>query len=261
MHLHLENKVALVTGGSRGIGFATAQRLAEEGAKIAVCARREAHLKEAAERIHKATGNDVFPVVADVTRPEDIDRLVQAVFDRFRTVDILVNNAGTATPGPLEQVGDEKWQYDYDITVMAMVRLCRRVLTVMKARKSGAIINVTALVGREPRNGIIVGSTNRAAVMAFTKGLANEVAVDGIRVNGINIGVIWTQLRERGWKNSAPEKTKEEFLAPIVAPIPMGRAGKPEEVADAIAYLSSDRASYITGSNLDLGGGIGRSAF
>lgn len=190
MDLHLENKVALVTGGSRGIGFATAQRLAEEGARVAICARGEADLKDAAGRIHKATGNEVFPVGADVTRPEDIDRLVQAVLDKFGTVDILVNNAGTATPGPLEQVSDEKWQYDYDVTVMAMARLCRQVLTVMKAGKSGAIINVTALVGREPRNGIIVGSTNRAAVMAFTKGLANEVAADGIRVNGINIGVV-----------------------------------------------------------------------
>lgn len=261
MDLRLKDKIVLITGGSRGIGYATAQRFAEEGAKLAICARGEEDLQKAAESLRNDYGAEVFSAVADVTKPEDIERLVKSVLDHYGTVDVLVNNAGTATPGPFESISDEKWLYDYDASLMSMVRLCRAVLPKMKEQRSGAIINVTALIGREPRNGIIVGCSNRAAVMSFTKGLSNEVAEYGIRVNGVNIGVIWTSMRERAWKNTAPEKTKEEFLAPAIEPIPLGRAGEPGEVADAIVYLSSDRASYITGSNIDLGGGIGRSAF
>ena len=261
MDLNLKGKVALITGGSRGIGFATAQRFAEEGAKVAICARSADDLEKASQKLREDFGAEVLAVQADVSKPEDIERLVKQTVDHFGTIDILVNNAGTATPGPIEQVSDEKWQYDLDVSLLAMVRMCRAALPYMKKQQSGAIVNVAALVGREPKEGIIVGSSNRAACMAFTKALSNEVARDGIRVNGVNVGVIWTSMREKVWKNTAPDKTKEEFLAPAVAPVPMGRAGEAGEVADAIVYLSSDRASYITGSNIDLGGGIGRSAF
>jgi 3-oxoacyl-[acyl-carrier protein] reductase len=255
----LKGNRVLITGGSRGIGLATALGFAREGARVAICARNAEQLEAAAASIRQETGAEVLSIAADVTDPVNVVSLINTVAERFGGLDSLVNNAGTATPGALDKLTDADWLADWDASLGSMVRTCRAALPHFRQSGGGAIVNVTALVGREPKSGILVGSSHRAACTAFTKGLANELGPENIRVNSVGIGVVWNDMRERAWRNSG--RSKEEFLAPVVEAIPLGRVGQPEEVAAAILFLVSSQASYITGSSIDLGGGIGRSAF
>ena len=189
LELGLKGRVAIITGASDGLGRATAEKLAAEGCKVAICARRETHLREVAEAIAAATGAEVLAVPADVSKAADIERFVEAAVDRFGGVDIAVNNAGKSAAASLEEVDDEAWQEDLELKVMGAVRVCRLVVPIMRARGGGSIVNATIVGGKAPPARQLPTSVSRAAGINLTKSLANEYAADQIRVNTVCIGL------------------------------------------------------------------------
>jgi 3-oxoacyl-[acyl-carrier protein] reductase len=252
MELGLTAKIALVTGGSDGLGRATALRLASEGCKVAICARREDHLVAAAAAIAAETSAEVLACRADVTSAADIDALVSATVKRFGGVDILVNNAGTSAAASLETLDDAAWQRDIDLKLMAAVRLCRRVIPIMRERGGGSIVNATIVGGKAPAARSLPTSVTRAAGINLTKSLANEYAGANIRVNTICIGL----LKSAQWERRAGSRPVEEIYAEMAARVPLGRIGEAEEYADLVAFLVSERAAYITGAAINLDGGM-----
>ena len=258
MDLGLEGKVAIVTGGSEGIGKATAQAMAAEGAKVVICARRPDVLDASAGDIRKATGGEVLAVPADVTRPDQLQALFDRTISAYERIDILVNNAGTAATGYFEDIDDEAWQTDLDLKLFAAVRCSRLALPHMKAQGGGRIINVTNLHGKAPGAGSMPTSVSRAAGIALTKAMSKDYAADNILVNTVCIETIKSGQRERGWqraRESDPELTLDRYYAEMGKGIPLGRVGESEEAGDIIAFLASERASYITGVAINIDGG------
>ncbi|MCB1809634.1 MAG: SDR family oxidoreductase [Candidatus Competibacteraceae bacterium] len=250
--LGLTGKVAMITGGSDGLGFASAQRLASEGCKIAICARRQAHLDAAAEAIHAQTGADVLAVPADVSKAADIEAFVTATVTRFGGVDILLNNAGTSAAAAFETVDDAAWQTDIDLKLMASVRFCRHVIPLMRQRGGGAIVNATIVGGKAPAARALPTTVTRAAGINLTKSLANEYAAENIRINTICIGLI----KSAQWERRAGPDGVEALYAEMGQRIPLGRMGEAEEYADLAAFLVSQRAAFITGTAINLDGGM-----
>jgi 3-oxoacyl-[acyl-carrier protein] reductase len=251
--LGLEGKVALITGGSDGLGRATAARLAAEGARVAICARRGAHLETVAAELRARSGAEVLAIAADVSRAEGCRRFVEAATEAFGGIDILLNNAGTSAAHGLEEVDDEAWQADIDLKLMAAVRLCRAVVPIMRARGGGAIVNTTIVGGKAPAARALPTSVTRAAGINLTKSLANEYAKDNIRVNTICLGL----LRSAQWERRAGNRPVEELYGEIAKRVPLGRVGEAEEFADLVAFLVSARAAFITGTAINLDGGMG----
>jgi NAD(P)-dependent dehydrogenase (short-subunit alcohol dehydrogenase family) len=253
LDLGLTGKVALITGGSDGLGYATAARLAAEGARVAICARRAGHLEAAAAELRNATGGEVLAVVADVARAADCERFVDEAVAAFGGVDILINNAGTSAARSLEEVDDDAWQADIDLKLMAAVRLCRRAIPLMRARGGGAIVNATIVGGKAPPARGLPTSVTRAAGINLTKSLANEYAAANIRVNTICIGLI----KSAQWQRRAGNRPVEELYAEMGKRVPLGRMGEAEDYADLAAFLVSARAAFITGTAINLDGGMG----
>ena len=253
MDLELGGKVALITGGSDGLGRATAARLAAAGARVAICARRAPHLEQAAAELRAATGGDVRGIVADVSRAEDCRRFVEEAMHAFGGVDILVNNAGTSAARGLEEVDDDAWYADLELKLMAAVRLCRAVVPIMRERGGGAIVNATTVGGKAPSARALPTSVTRAAGINLTKSLANEYAAVGIRVNTICIGLI----KSAQWQRRAGNRPVAELYAQMARRVPLGRMGEAEEYADLVAFLVSARAAFITGTAINLDGGMG----
>ena len=250
--LGLRDKVAIVTGGSDGLGRATAQRLASEGVKVVICGRREDYLRQAAGDLSDETGGMVHPVNADVTDAEDCARLVAETEAQFGGIDILINNAGASAASALEDVSDEAWQADFDLKVMAAVRLCRAVAPSMQARGGGSIVNASIGGGKAPPAGQLPTSLTRAAGLNLTKSLANEFASANIRVNAICIGL----LKSAQWERRAGEDGLDAFYDQLATKVPLGRVGEAEDYGDLAAFLCSDRATYITGTAINLDGGM-----
>jgi 3-oxoacyl-[acyl-carrier protein] reductase len=252
LDLGLKGKVAIVTGGSDGLGRATALRLASEGCKVAICGRREDHLEAAAAAIAAETLGEMLACRADVSSAADIEALVSATVDRFGGVDILVNNAGTSAAASLEALDDAAWQKDIDLKLMAAVRLCRRVVPIMRERGGGSIVNATIVGGKAPAARSLPTSVTRAAGINLTKSLANEYAGANIRVNTVCIGL----LKSAQWERRAGNRPVAEIYAEMAARVPLGRIGEAEEYADLVAFLVSARAAYITGTAINLDGGM-----
>jgi 3-oxoacyl-[acyl-carrier protein] reductase len=253
LDLELTGKIALITGGSDGLGRATARRLAREGARVAICARREGHLGEVAEALRGETGGEILPVVADVAKAADCERFVDETVRAFGGVDILINNAGASAAKGLDEVDDAAWRADIDLKVMAAVRLCRRVVPLMRERGGGAILNATIVGGKTPAARQLPTSVTRAAGINLTKSLANELAADNIRVNTICIGLI----KSAQWERRAGDRPVADLYAEIAKKIPLGRVGEAEDYADLAAFLVSARAGFITGAAVNLDGGMG----
>jgi len=253
LELGLKGKVAIVTGASDGLGRAAAERFALCGAKVAMAARRPDALESAAQAIVKATGAEILARPTDVTKPAELQALVAVVNQRFGGIDVLVNNAGTSSAGALDTVTDEMWQYDWDLKVMAAIRLTRLVIPSMKARGGGAILNVTTIGGKAPAAKALPTSVTRAAGINLTKSLANEYAADGIRVNTICLGVVKSAQWTRRFKGG----DLDAFYADMAKQrrVPVGRIGEAEEFADLAAFLVSDRARFITGASVNFDGG------
>jgi 3-oxoacyl-[acyl-carrier protein] reductase len=257
MDLGLSGKVAIVTGGSEGIGRATAQSLGREGARVVVCARRADVLERAAQDVAEATGAEIVPVQADMRNVTDVDRLVQTTVDRFGRLDILVNNAGTSSTGAFESLADEVWQTDLDLKLFGAIRATRAAVPHLRRAGGGSIVNLLNLAAKQPGAGSMPTSVSRAAGMAMMKALSKELAPDLIRVNGINIGLIKSGQHERRWRNQGSQGTLDEVYAQMASRtgIPLGRVGEAEEVGDLIAFLCSNRGAYITGVSINMDGG------
>ncbi|HEY8490044.1 MAG TPA: SDR family oxidoreductase [Dehalococcoidia bacterium] len=255
MELGLAGKVALVTGGSEGIGKATALELAREGARVAICARRQEVLEAAAAEIRRETGGEVLAVPADVRRAEDVERFVRESYRRFGRIDVLVNNAGTAAGAPFEQVSDEGWYGDLDLKLLAAVRCSRAVLPYMREAGGGRIINVTHVGGKQPGPGSLPSSVSRAAGIALTKAMSKDLARDNILVNTVCVGIIKSAQMERAARARFPDVPLEEAYQRLGAGVPLGRVGEAREVATLITYLASPLAAYITGASVNVDGG------
>ncbi|MCC7487843.1 MAG: SDR family oxidoreductase [Burkholderiales bacterium] len=254
MELGLKGKIAAITGGTEGIGRATAFRFAEEGASVAICARRADVLEQTAGEL-RGKGVDVLAVPADVSRPRDIERFMDAIIQRFGRIDVLVNNAGTSARGRFLETDDATWDADIELKVFGAIRCSRLAIPHMKKQGGGRIINITISSAKQPGAGSMPTSVSRAAGLAITKALSKEFAADNILVNTICIGKIKSGQHERRIKRDG-WKSPEEYYAQVSKDIPMGRLGESEEVANVIAFLASDAASYVTGSSINLDGGI-----
>lgn len=258
MDLGLHGKVAIVTGGSQGIGRATAQSLGREGAQVVVCGRRADALEHAAADIAESTGAHIVAVPADVTQAADIARLVETTVDRFGRLDILVNNAGRSSAMPFEEVGDDAWQADLDLKLFGAVRSIRAAVPHLRAAGGGSIVNILNLGAKAPGARSMPTSVSRAAGLAMTKALSKELAPDNIRVNGIMIGLIKSSQHERAWQRQGAQGSMDEFYTrqAATAGIPLGRVGEASEVGDLIAFLCSTRGTYISGVAINMDGGL-----
>jgi 3-oxoacyl-[acyl-carrier protein] reductase len=257
MDLGLSGKVAIVTGGSEGIGRATAQSLGREGVRVVICARRADVLERAAQDVAEATGAEIVPVQADMRNVADVERLVQTAVERFGRLDILVNNAGISSTGAFASITDEMWQADLDLKLYGAIRAIRAALPHLRQAGGGSIVNLLNLAAKQPGAGSMPTSVSRAAGMAMMKALSKELAPDLIRVNGINIGLIKSGQHERRWRNQGSQGTLDEVYAQMASRtgIPLGRVGEAEEVGDLIAFLCSNRGAYITGVSINMDGG------
>jgi NAD(P)-dependent dehydrogenase (short-subunit alcohol dehydrogenase family) len=252
MDLELKDKVAIVTGGSQGIGKAAALRLAAEGASVVIAARGRELLDKVALEI-RAAGGRVAAVQADVSRAEDCARLVAEAVKAFGRLDILVNNAGTSATGEFESVTDDIWQADFELKLFAAIRLARLAIPHMKQQGGGRIVNITNIGAKQPRAKSMPTTVTRAAGLAFTKALSKEFAPHQILVNTVCIGLVRAGQHER--KAAKAGIAVEQLYANMAKDIPLGRVGRAEEVANAIAFLASEAASYITGTSINLDGG------
>ena len=258
MDLGIRGRAALVTGGSRGIGWCAAQRLLEEGARVAICGRTREAIEEAREDLARRTGGEVLAVQADTSREADIPRLVRAVADRFGGVDILVNNAGTMSSGRFAVLTDDALKIQLETKLFGFLRLIREVVPHMRAQKWGRIVNMIGGAGKEPDPYMFGSGMTNSALLNLTKSLSTEFGEEGILVNAVCPGWVDTALWRRNAGGLAAElgaKTEEDARRLAARKNALNRFGRPEELADAIAFLCSERASYITGVSLNLDGG------
>lgn len=258
MDLQLKDKVAVITGGSVGIGLAVARGLAAEGVHIALCARDAARVEARAAEIAAEFGVRTLGVSVDVTSPPDIERFVADVQATFGGADILINNAGTGSEETILEADDTRWQYYWDLHVMAAVRLSRALAPAMQARGGGVIINNASICATQPLYYEPIYNTTKAALVMFSKCLATELIPHNIRVNTINPGLVLTPDWQKTAKllTEGTDTTWEQYLDKIAKDnAPIGRFASPEEVADFFVFMCSPRASYCVGSTYYVDGG------
>lgn len=258
MDLGLTGKVAIVTGSSKGIGLHTALQLVKEGAKVTLCARGEESLQEAADFIQQVTGEEVLVVPADITKEEQCKNIIQKTVDHYGRLDILVNNAGTSSANPFDSVDTALWQTDLDLKLFGAIHTSKAAIPFMREVGGGAIVNVTAVLGKTPPASSLPTTVSRAAGMALTKAMSKDLGKDNIRVNTVCIGLIRSEQIEKRWKNEAPDLSWDEYSKSVVGPtIPLQRIGETSEAANVITFLVSDAASYVTGTSVNIDGGSG----
>ncbi len=251
-NLGLKDKVILITGGSDGLGYASAELLSYEGAKVIICGRRGDYLNEKAKIISEKTHNNVVAIQSDVSKTEDCKRLVEETISKFKKIDILINNAGASAASFFEDVTDKNWEDDINLKLMSTIRMCRLVIPYMKSNNKGVIINATIGGGKAPNAGSLPTTVTRAAGINLTKSLANEYAKDNIRVNTICIGLI----KSAQWDRKVGSGDVNDLYKEMSIKVPMGRVGEEIDYANLVAFLSSDRSGYITGTAINLDGGL-----
>ena len=254
--MRMDGRCALITGGSKGIGLAAAMNFMRAGASVAIAARRPDVLEEARQALVREGKGKVVAIAADVSKAKDCARLFATAEKELGRVDVLLNNAGTHSNGPFEAATDAIWQQDFDLKLFSAIRLARAALPGMKARKWGRIVNVLNSGAKWQRHGSAPTSVTRAAGMALTKVLSNEGAEHNVLVNAVLVGLIQTDQWVRGHAGENKGRTMDEYLGDMAKRIPLGRVGTAEEFANMILFLASDAGSYVTGTAINVDGGM-----
>lgn len=265
MDLGLKDKVVFVAAASKGLGRAIAEEFAREGAKLAMCSRDEGAITKAAREITEATKSETLPVTADLSKKEDCERFITAGLEKFGRMDVLVVNAGGPPPGRFEELDESAWDKAYQLTLMSAVRLTKQALPELRKTKGNVVFSTSTSV-RQPTQylNLILSNAIRAAVHGMLKTLSKDLAKDGIRVNAVQPGRIMTEriiqldtdIAKRTGKTM--DEIRREFESTT---IPLGRYGDPKEYANAVVFLASQRASYITGVSLQVDGGMLQAMF
>lgn len=260
MELGIRGKVALVAAASKGLGRAVARGLAMEGAKVAICSRDAHAVEEAAAAIAQETGAEIWPRRADVSDPEQARGFVQEAAARFGALHILVNNAGGPPSATFLELSDEQWGEAFRINLMSAVTLTREAVPHMRRGRWGRVINMTSVAVKQPLDGLVLSNAVRAGVIGLAKTLANELAADNITVNNVCPGYILTDRVQELAKTIAANRgvSEGEVIRGWEGSIPLRRLGRPEEFADLVVFLASERASYITGASIQIDGGFYR---
>src|SRR6266550_5184394 len=261
MDLGIKNRVAIVAAASRGIGFACARELAREGARVFLCSRDANHASEAAKKIHEETGADVAGIACDVTNDADVQAFVNLAIERGGQIDICVTNAGGPPAKVFAETDLDLFRQAFEQNALSAIRLAKLVLPGMLERKWGRIINITSVSVKQPIDGLLLSNTVRAGLTGWAKTVSTEVAADNITVNNVAPGYTLTERQEElaTARAAATGKPKEEMIGLWATQVPMRRLASPEEIAAAVAFLASERASYITGVTLQVDGGWVRS--
>jgi 3-oxoacyl-[acyl-carrier protein] reductase len=263
MDLELGGKTALVTGGSRGIGLAVGRALAAESARVALCARDAAVLEQATTRIGRETGAETLAVPADLSQLKEVERVAATVQERWGRIDILVNNAGAIRAGAFLSIPDEQWTADWDLKLLGYVRMARAVFPLMTAQGGGRIINIVGAAARNPTAGYLVGGAANAALINFTKGLADLGAPSNILVTAVSPAATrterWDQVMHQ--QAAASGRSEEAMREEAERAYPLGRIAQPEDVADLVCFLASARASFLTGICVTVDGGATRGVY
>jgi 3-oxoacyl-[acyl-carrier protein] reductase len=256
--LGLSGKVALVAASSKGLGKASALALAREGARITICARTEADLETTAAEIREETRADVLTVQADLTSAEAIQSVVAATVERFGGIDVLINNSGGPARGKFQDLTDEDWRQAFEVVTLNFVRFVRAVVPYMREKGWGRIVGIQSSSVKEPINNLDLSNGIRPGIAGLMKAIMPDLAKDGITINLVLPGVFLTDRIRRGLAGPTGQDDKT-IEAHVAAAIPMGRLGDPTELGDLVAFLASERASYITGAVYQIDGGIIRS--
>lgn len=257
MELGLKDRVALVTASSQGLGKAIAYSLAQEGAKIAICSRNQKTLEETRQVLEAKTNAKVISVDADLSLKQDIEKLLETVQAQLGAIDILVNNTGNPTAGILTELTEEDWNHAYQVVLMSAIRLIKGVIPSMMERGWGRVINIATSAVEQPRGDLLISTTFRAGLAAFSRAIAADLARHNVLIHTVCPGVISTDAMLNLAKNMAAAEgitveTAEERLA---FGVPMGRMGEPEEIAALVTCLASDKLSYMTGQTITMDGG------
>ena len=252
MDLNLRGRTALITGASKGIGFATASTLADEGCNLILVSRTAADLDAARQKLSARSSVGVVTHALDVSKSASIDKLAAEHGD----IDILVNNAGAIPAGRLNEIDEKRWRNSWELKVFGYINMTRAFYATMKKKGGGVIINILGVAGERLESNYIAGSTGSAGLMAFTKSMGSASPVDNIRVVGINPGPIATERLETIMQKRAQDLLGDASrYREMYAPLPFGRAGKPEEIASMVAFLASDLSAYTTGTVITIDAG------
>lgn len=261
MDLGLKDKVAIIMGGTSGVGLKAAEMFLQEGAKVAVCGRSEKRIENAYDHLLKfGTADRIFTMSCDVTDKKDVSKFIDGTAERFGGVDILVNAAGQSVMGYFFDITDEQWQEQIQLKYFAIIYAVKAVYPHLVKRGGGRIININATLSKEPERHMVATAATRAGLMNLSKTLSHELAPDNILVNSVSLGLIRTDQWERRRLKNAPDMDPEEYYADLAKKrnIPLGRVGEAEEVASVIVFLASRQASYVSGSTIETAGALGK---
>lgn len=261
MDLGLKDKVAVIMGGTSGVGLKAAEIFLQEGAKVAVCGRSQDRLDEAVDHLLKfGTSDSIFAKTCDVTAKQDVTEFIDGTAEQFGGVDILVNAAGQSVMGYFFDITDEQWEQQIQLKYFAIIYAVRAAYPHLVKRGGGRIVNINATLSKEPERHMVATAATRAGLMNLSKTLSHELAMDNILVNSVSLGLIRTDQWERRRKLNAPDMDPEEYYADLAKKrnIPLGRVGEAEEVANVIVFLASKKASYVSGSTIETAGALGK---